>query len=91
VHTHERRKFGENVDCDDPGVEAAARAIYAAGQFHGWSGFSKPFDALDPTGRIEFMAVINRGLKAADVARKLPTLKEGNAAAMFSASPEERS
>jgi len=86
-----RSKFGEIVNCDDPGVEAAARAIYAAGQIHGWGGFTKPFDALDPTGRTEFMAVVDRALKAADVARKLPILKEGNAVAMLAASPEERS
>jgi hypothetical protein len=86
-----RNKFGEIAGGDDPGVEAAARAIYAAGQIQGWSGFSRPFDALDPTGRTEFMAVVDRALKAADVARKLPALKEGNAAAMLAASPEERS
>lgn len=47
-------------------VETAARVIYDAGRHHGWSGFSKPFDDLDPIGRKEFMAIIHSALKAAD-------------------------
>jgi len=43
-------------------VETAARVIYDAGRHHGWSGFSKPFDDLDPIGRKEFMAIIHSAL-----------------------------
>jgi hypothetical protein len=53
---------------DDP-VTAAARVIYAAGQRHGWSGFSKPYDELDPIGRSEFDGIVQQALVAADNAR----------------------
>jgi hypothetical protein len=36
-------------------VEAAARVIYDAGRQHGWSGFSKPFDELDPIAWLSFI------------------------------------
>lgn len=66
-----RSEFGEIVESDDPGVEAAARVIYEASQFHHWSGFNKPFDELDPIGKIEFMAIVDEALKAADAARRV--------------------
>lgn len=64
-----RNEFGEIVEFDDPGIEAAARVIHEAGRFHRWTGFGKSFEALDPIGRVEFLSII-RALAAAEKARE---------------------
>lgn len=64
-------EFGEIIDFDDPGIEAAARVIHEAGRFHHWHGFDKPFEALDPIGGIEFLSIIANALDAADKERKV--------------------
>jgi hypothetical protein len=53
---------------EDP-VTAAARIIHAAGLRHGWFGFSKPYDELDPIGRSKFEGIIQEALAAADRVR----------------------
>ena len=55
-------------------VTAAARVIYDAGRQHGWPGFEKPFDELDPIGKSELLGVVERALKAAEAfdAGRLP-------------------
>jgi hypothetical protein len=63
-------EFAEIVEFDDPGIEAAARVIFEAGRFHHWNGFNKPFEALDPIGRIEFLNIIADALDVADRVRK---------------------
>jgi hypothetical protein len=54
---------------DDPGVPAAAKVIYNAGHHHHWSGFTKPYEELDPIGLEEFHQIIASALAAADAAR----------------------
>ena len=60
----------------DDAVTAAAKVIYAAGQHHGWSGFSQPYDRLDLIARSEFEGIIKEALAAADAARA--NLGQGN-------------
>jgi len=54
-------------------VEAAARVLFKAGQFHHWwPGFMKTYDELaatDPIGKDEFDAIVERVLIAASKAR----------------------
>ena len=47
-------------------VEAGARVLFAEGQLHGWWPSSIPsYDKLDPVGKNEFDAIIERILIAA--------------------------
>lgn len=62
------------IDTDRPTaqeVEAAARELDKWGQLHRWWPESVPcFDALDPIGREEFEAIVERVLMAAVAARR---------------------
>lgn len=58
-HRHHRRMIEDRVT-------AAARVIYDAGRHHGWPGFEKPFDELEPVGMSEFLGIVERALKAAE-------------------------
>ena len=52
-------------------IEAAARELHSRGEVHGW--WPEPvttFDALDPIGREEFEAIVERILMAAAAARR---------------------
>jgi hypothetical protein len=52
-------------------VEAAARELHIWGELHGWWPESiTSFDALDPIGREEFEAVVERVLIAAARVRR---------------------
>jgi hypothetical protein len=55
---------------NDPGIEAAAKAIYEAGRFCRWWRFDKAYEGLDPIGKQEFDGVISKALEAADAARQ---------------------
>ena len=54
-------------------VEAAARALFKAGQFrHWWPEFTKTYDELastDPIGKSEFDGIVEQVLIAASEAR----------------------
>jgi len=52
-------------------VEAAARELHSWGEVHGWwPGEAAAFDALDPIGREEFEAIVERVLMAAAAAKR---------------------
>ena len=52
-------------------VEAAARELHAWGEMHGWWPPSvTSFDTLDPIGREEFEAIVERVLMAASAAKR---------------------
>jgi hypothetical protein len=54
----------------DAEVDAAARQLFKEGSFHGWFPKSVPtYDSLDPIGKDEFDAVVERVLVAAAKAR----------------------
>jgi hypothetical protein len=53
---------------DDP-VTAAAKVIYAAGHHHHWGGFDKPYEQLDSIALMEFEAIVEKALAAAEDAR----------------------
>jgi hypothetical protein len=54
-----------------PEVEAAARELHDWGALHGWWLKSlSSFDALDPIGREEFEAIVERVLMAAAAAKR---------------------
>jgi hypothetical protein len=46
-------------------IEAAARTVFAEGVEHGWWKEPKTYEALDPIGKEEFDAVVNRAIEAA--------------------------
>lgn len=51
-----------------PELEAAAEALYKEGEFHKW--WKGPaYERLDPIGRSEFLAIVQRVLAAAEAAR----------------------
>lgn len=51
-------------------VEAAARELHHWGEVHGWWPESvRAYDALDPIGKDEFDAIVERVLMAASSAR----------------------
>ena len=62
------------IDADRPNdveVEAAARELHSWGEMHGWWPQSvTTFDALDPIGREEFEAIVERILMAAAAAKR---------------------
>ncbi len=51
-------------------VEAAARELHSWGELHAWWPGATSFDALDPIGREEFEAIVERALMAAAAARR---------------------
>ena len=54
-----------------PEVEAAARELHSWGEHHGWWPPSvTSFEALDPIGREEFEAIVERVLMAAAAAKR---------------------
>lgn len=62
------------IDGDRPTheeVEAAARQLYVPGEEHGWWPESvSSYDSLDPIGREEFDAIVERILMSAAAARR---------------------
>jgi hypothetical protein len=62
------------IDADRPSpteVEAAARELHSWGELHGWWPEAvTAFDALDPIGREEFEAIVERVLMAAAAAKR---------------------
>jgi hypothetical protein len=70
-HRMHRSNFIEADRPTDHEVEAAARELYDWGALHGWwlKGESS-FDALDPIGREEFEAIVERVLMAAAAAKR---------------------
>ena len=47
-------------------IEAAARVLFAEGRAHGWwKEFDKPYEELDPIGKLEFDGMVERVLLAA--------------------------
>jgi hypothetical protein len=62
------------IEFSDAEIEAAARQLLHEGQFLGWWGEAREFDSqaydkLDPIGREEFDAIVDRVLRAAANAR----------------------
>jgi len=54
----------------DAEVDAAARQLFAEGSFYRWWSASIPsYDGLDPIGKDEFDAIVERVLMAAAKAR----------------------
>jgi hypothetical protein len=62
------------IDGDRPTheeVEAAARQLYMSGDEHGWWPDSvSDYDSLDPVGREEFDAIVERILMSAAAAKR---------------------
>jgi len=61
------------IEADRPGddeVEAAARELKSWGELHGWWRGSPTYDALDPIGKDEFDAIVERVLMAAAAAKR---------------------
>jgi hypothetical protein len=62
------------IDADRPGeaeVEAAARELHAWGGMHGWWPEAvSSYDALDPIGKEEFDAIVERILMSAAAAKR---------------------
>jgi hypothetical protein len=62
------------IDADRPSaaeVEAAGRELYSWGELHGWwPKTSVDFDTLNPIGREEFEAIVERVLMSAAAARR---------------------
>lgn len=51
-------------------VDATARVLDEEGRFHGWwPPHTKPYDELDPIGKDEFGAIVERMLMAASKAK----------------------
>ncbi|MEO8373998.1 MAG: hypothetical protein ABI471_02145 [Sphingomonas bacterium] len=50
-------------------IEAAARELDRWGKIHGWWPQSENYDNLDPIGKDEYDAIIERVLMAASAAR----------------------
>jgi hypothetical protein len=66
-HSH----FIEADRPSDPEVEAAARELHAWGEIHHWWPESvTSFDTLDPIGKEEFEAIVEKILMAAAAARR---------------------
>lgn len=53
----------------DAEVDAAARVLFSDGDFHGWFPKGLTYDLLDPIGKNEFDAIVERMLIAAAKAR----------------------
>lgn len=51
-------------------VEAAARELHSWDELHGWWRTDLTYDALDPIGKDEFDAVIERVLRCAAAAKR---------------------
>lgn len=49
----------------DAEVEAAARLLFAEGAHHHWWAYEGGYDDLDPIGKDEFDAIVERVLMAA--------------------------
>ena len=65
------RNFIEADRPTDGEVEAAARELHTWGELHGWWPPSvTTFDAMDPIGRDEFEAIVERMLMSAAAARR---------------------
>jgi BMFP domain-containing protein YqiC len=60
--------FIESDRPTDDEVEAAARELHSWGELHGW--YATSFDTLDPIGREEFEAIVERVLMAAAAAKR---------------------
>lgn len=75
-----RSKYGGHmhpsnfIDADRPSdeeVEAAARELHAWGEIHSWWPLGvTDYDALDPIGKEEFDAIVERVLMSAAAARR---------------------
>ena len=64
-------RFTDNDRPTDEEVEAAARQLHLSGEEHGWWPKSiSGYESLDPIGREEFDAIVERILISAAAARR---------------------
>lgn len=64
-------RFTDSDRPTDEEVEAAARQLHLSGEEHGWWPESvSSYDSLDPIGREEFDAIVERILMSAAAAKR---------------------
>jgi len=69
------------IEADRPNedeVKAAARELHSWGEIHGWWPESvTSYDTLDPIGKEEFDAIVERVLMSAAAAKRMTSPKTG--------------